>query len=95
MREQERKKMLRLEKAGLLNRKAQMKLVEKNVETGLEKIHRNEKERLLREERTKKRMELKETKEDLWRLRRKKKKIGTNDEIKKITELGNMAGKIV
>ena len=71
MREQERKKMLRLEKAGLLNRKAQMKLVEKNIETRLEKIHRNEKERLLREERTKKRMELKETKEDLWRLRRK------------------------
>ena len=53
--------------------------IEKNGETGLEKIPRNQKERLHREERTKKRIELKEMKEDMWKSRAK------DDEIKKIT----------
>ena len=62
-----------------LDQKKQNYSIEKNVETGLEKIPRNQKERLLREERTKKTIELKEMKEDMWKLRTK------DDEIKKIT----------
>ena len=93
-REQERNRILRLEKAGILSKQAKMRELEKKVQIGLEKIPQNEKEKILLEEKRTKRLELKIAKENLWKLRNKEKKIVRNDTLKKIQELGRKAGKI-
>ena len=93
-REQERNRMLRLEKAGILTKQARLRELEKKVAMGLEKIPANEKEKLRLEENKKKRFELQNTKSDLWKLRSKEKRTITSQTHKKIIELGDKAEKI-
>ena len=55
IREKENTKKERMAKAGLLSRKAKLKLLEKNVAHGMKKIPRSEKERIEMEEEKKSR----------------------------------------
>ena len=89
MREKEKK--IRLEKAEILRKQARMNALERNVEKGLEKIPVDEKKKILEDERRKERLAIKESKEDLWKLRKKEKKIETTATIEKIQKLGNIA----
>ena len=67
IREQEKIKQERLIKAGLLSRKAKLKLLEKKVAKGMEKIPKSEKERIELEEEKKRRkkIDLAQSKKDL------------------------------
>ena len=47
LREQEQKRKLRLEKAGLMKRNAQIREIEKKIEIGMEKLPQKEREQLI------------------------------------------------
>ena len=64
-----------------------MEAIERNIIAGMEKIPKNEKEKLIEEENRQKRMELKQAKEDLWKLRNKEKKIVKETTTQRIQEM--------
>ena len=94
MREKKKERKIRLEKVEILRKQARMNALERNVEKGLEKIPVDEKKKILEDERRKERLTIKESKEDLWKLRKKEKKIETTATIEKIRKLGNIAEKV-
>ena len=58
IREQEKNRKLRLEKAGLLKRNAQIREIEKNIEKGMEKLTRKDREMIIQEEKKERLLEL-------------------------------------
>ena len=93
-RQNEKNRLERLEKAGILSRKAKMRELENNIEKGFEKLPRNEQEKIKQKEKRKKLLELKEAKEDLWKLKGREKKIVNQTTLQKIKELGRKAQQI-
>ena len=93
-RQNEKNRLERLEKAGILSRKAKMRELENNIEKGFQKLPRNEQEKIKQEEKRKKLLELKEAKEDLWKLKGREKKIVNKTTLQKIQELGKKAQQI-
>ena len=96
-REQERLRILRLEKAGIKGRKAKLEELKKNVKKGMEKLPPLEREQLEREEKNQKLKELQTLKKDLWTLKRYENKEIQNEytkRLKEIRELGEKAQKI-
>ena len=91
----EKNRVLRLEQAGILSRKAKIKALEKNIEIGLSKIPTKDREKLRQEKARKEEAELKAAKEDLWSLRGREKKIVENETSKKIKELKRTTEQIV
>ena len=72
---EEQKRIERVEKMKILSRKAKITHIEKTIKKGLEKIPVQEKERLEAKDKNKKRTEMQEIKQGLWKLRQKEKKL--------------------
>ena len=94
LREQEQKRKLRLEKAGLMKRNAQIREIEKKIEIGMEKLPQKEREQLIYEENKTRLLELAEAKKNLWKMRTKEKKINREHGPTEIQKLGLKAEKI-
>ena len=90
----EQNRILRLEKAGILTRKARMKALENNINTGIEKLTIEQRNKLRQEQEKREEIELKNAKKDLWTLKGREKKIVPQETIKKIQELGRTAIRI-
>ena len=84
---EERDRLERLEKSRILSKRAKINHLEKTVEIGMEKIPQQEKNRLELEEREKRKRELEQTKQDLWKLRKQERKQVQSDETRKIKEM--------
>merc|ERR1712055_387086 len=61
---EEQERLLRQEKTRILSKQAKIKHLEKTIQIGMEKIPEQEKERLEREEKMKRKLELQQTKQD-------------------------------
>ena len=93
-RNNEKNRILRLEKAGILTRKARINALENNIKVGLEKLTQEQRTRLRQEQERKEEIELRNARKDLWTLRSREKKIVPNETRKRIQELGNTAIRI-
>ena len=91
----EKNRILRLEQAGILSRKAKIKALEKNIEIGLSKIPAKDREKLRQEKSRKEEAEMKAAKEDLWSLRGREKKVVEKETSKNIQELKRTTEQIV
>ena len=91
----EKNRILRLEQAGILSRKAKIKALEKNIEIGMSKIPAKDREKLRQDKARKEEAELKAAREDLWTLRGREKKVVENETSKKIHELKRNTEQIV
>ena len=69
-----------------LSKKAKIKYIEKSIEVGLEKIPEQERIRLEKDEKTRNLKKLQETKQSLWRLRKKENRL-QNPETEKIKNM--------
>ena len=77
-REQEQERQEQLEKARFKTRNPQIRQVEKNIEKGIGLMTENDRKKFIEQEKQRKLLDLKATKQDLWRLRNHEKKIPEN-----------------
>ena len=91
----EKNRVLRLEQAGILSRKAKMKALENNVKLGLSKIPAKDRKEIEREQERVREQELRTVREDLWTLRGREKKVVENKTLKRIQELKKTTEQVV
>ena len=93
LREKELAKVLRLEKAGILGRKAKLEQLRRNIQKGESKLPQKEKEKLEKDENKKRKLELQAIKQDLWKLRKHENKNVRTERTKRLEEIQNLAEK--
>ena len=90
----ERERQERVSVAKNKTRKAQMKLLRKNVEAGVQRLTTKDREQLEQEEKKKLRTEIQNTKQDLWKLRKKERTSEISSSLKEIRTLTEKAEKV-
>ena len=92
---EEKERQERLEKTRILSKQAKIRYIEKKIEIGMTKIPETEKKLIEDRVRKEKKLKLKEIKEDLWKLKGRKKKYEKPSEAAKIAELQKRSQEIV
>ena len=75
-----------------------MKHIEKNIEEGMKRIPEIERNKLIEEDKRKKKLKLKEIKEDMWKLRGREKKLEetpTSRNIRKLKEMQHRSAELI
>ena len=99
-REQERKKLERLEIARMkqenLRHKVKERKLKEKIETGMEKLPEKERTKILREEEREQRLEMIEAKKAVWKLRKKQKKVVKKPEkVERLEKIEKMEEKLI
>ena len=94
-RELEKARLLRIERARIKTKNAKLNQLRKNVLIGEQKLPENEREKINSDEKKNRRLDLQQTKRDLWKLRKKEKKPEITPTLQEIRTLAKKAEKIV
>ena len=84
---EEKSRLERIEKMKIKSKNAKIQHIEKTIEIGMNKIPEHEKNKILKEEKLKEHTETLNMKQDLWKLRKKEKKLVETEDTKKIRNL--------
>ena len=84
---EEKSRLESIEKMKIKSKNAKIQHIEKTIEIGLNKIPEQEKDKILREERLREYKKTQDIKQDLWKLRKKEKKLIETEETRKIRNL--------
>ena len=94
-RDHEKERQERVQNAKMKSRRAKIKELEKNISKGIEKMTENDRKKYLYEENKKRKIEIAQSKKDLWKLRKNEKKMGSSENVTEVAELKRKTEKIV
>ena len=97
-RKEEKERIERLEVARIKSKESKLKHIERNKDEGMERIPEKERNRLMEEDKRKRKIKLKETKEDIWKLRgREKKNLDTpmSNNLVKLKEMQSRSAEVI
>ena len=84
----------RLQLAKCKQKKGQINFIKEKIEIGMERIPLEERKKMEENEKKEERLEIQKTKQDLWKLRRKEKKITGNALTNTLTEIQKLTSKL-
>ena len=97
-RKEEKERIERLEVARIKSKESKLKHIERNKDEGMERIPEKERNRLMEEDKRKRKIKLKETKEDIWKLRGRENKLvetPTSRNICKLKEMQHRSAELI